>query len=172
MRVFVTGFGPFGQVKENPSSILAQDSGYPHAILEVSYEAVDRFLEREFPRDSFDALLMLGVSGRAKTMQLEMFGANACQSHPDVLGVSGKPIIEPGGPAWRETTLWERHHQCPQGFRRSSSAGRYLCNYSLYQGLRWLPSHKVGFVHVPTALTLALDEQLKRLKALLRDLSG
>lgn len=172
MRVFVTGFGPFGQIKENPSSLLAQDCGKPYAILEVSYEAVDRFLEREFARDTFDALLMLGVSARAKTMHLEMFGANACQSHPDVQGISGKPIIEPGGPASRPTTLWETHHQSPYGFRRSTSAGRYLCNYALYQGLRLLPNHKVGFVHVPTAETLGLDEQLKRLKTLLRDISG
>ena len=59
--ILVTGFGSFGEVIENPSAALAASSGCSYEVLEVSFEAVDQFLER-LDRGSFDKLLLLGVA--------------------------------------------------------------------------------------------------------------
>ncbi|MBL8061065.1 MAG: hypothetical protein JNK63_10180 [Chthonomonas sp.] len=167
MRLFVTGFGPFGKIEVNPSSDLARACGLPHEILEVSFQAVDRFLISEFKRSQFDGLLMIGVNARAKTMRLESQGFNACGFHPDVRGIVGNPIISEGGPKTKQSTLWRQEHFELPGFVRSYSAGRYLCNYALYRGLTELKQHRVGFLHVPLAETVSLSDQAERLQRLI-----
>ena len=172
MRLFVTGFGPFGNIVDNPSSDLARSCGLPHQILEVSYQAVDRFLSREYKRSDFDGLLMIGVNAAATTMRLESRGINACGPHPDVRGVIGDTVIAQASPRTKQTSLWSPDHYDLEGFKRSYSAGRYLCNYALYRALIELPEHKVGFLHVPLAETVPIIEQAERLRLLIAALSA
>jgi hypothetical protein len=64
-RTFVTGFLAFGDVVENPSALLARSLGRRLELLEVSYAAVDAFIERVVrEQDQFDRLLMIGVRRR------------------------------------------------------------------------------------------------------------
>ncbi len=168
MRLFVTGFGPFGPVIENPSASLAQSCGLSHQILEVSFQAVERFLKRELRRSQFDGLLMIGVSAKANSMRLESRGFNACGPHPDVRNKFGPKVISPQGTRTRRSTLWRPCAFELDGFTRSTSAGRYLCNYALYRGLEELPRHRVGFLHVPPFETIPQREQAARLDRLLK----
>lgn len=170
MRLFVTGFGPFGPVSENPSDSLAQGCGLPHQTLEVSFQAVERFLKREFRRRQFDGLLLLGVSPKADSMRLESRGVNACGPHPDVRNKIGPKVISPQGTQTRRSTLWRPNTYELDGFTRSTSAGRYLCNYALYRALEELPHHRVGFLHVPPFETVPQREQAARLNRLLKSL--
>lgn len=82
MRLFVTGFGPFLEVAENPSAVLARGSGHPFEILEVAFQAVDEWIAAMDPI-TFDAWLMLGVSGSAKTSRLEIVAHNRIGRTPD-----------------------------------------------------------------------------------------
>lgn len=165
----VTGFGPFGQIQENPSSLLAAACACPHRILEVSFEAVDAFVA-ELAQNPPENLLLLGVHGATRSMSLEIFGRNQIGPHPDVRGVMRPGRIEPSGPMTLSSTLWPRGLSAAVGEPNivfSRSAGSYLCNYTLYRCLRALPSSKVGFLHVPTQEAMPLDEQHRLLARLI-----
>ena len=152
MRTFVTGFGPFGSVTDNPSGRLAEGCGRPFEVLEVAYEAADAFLARLDPR-SFDALLMLGVAVSRDRPTPELMARNWKGEVPDVRGKSLPGPIEEGEPLLLEATLWEAglvaELSVDPGLFASMDAGSYLCNYLSYRALRRFPEKRVGFLHVP-----------------------
>ena len=82
-RTFVTGFLAFEGFDVNPSALLAERSGRRFELIEVSYSAVDAFLERLKP-DSFDRWLMLGVAGKSSHMRTENFARNVIGARSDV----------------------------------------------------------------------------------------
>jgi pyroglutamyl-peptidase len=174
MRLLVTGFGPFGDVQENPSSILATGTGLEHEILEVSFDAVEGFLSGLNP-DSFDALLCLGVSGRAEKMHLETLAKNWIGPAPDVLGaIHGPGPIDPKAPHQLGGTLWRTAEllQETEDWQQSVDAGSYLCNYIYFRALQRLPSMPVGFLHVPSFDKMSQDRQESALQRLIQILSA
>jgi pyrrolidone-carboxylate peptidase len=171
-RTLVTGFGPFLNIRENPSSQLAGAAGRSFELLEVSYEGVRRFL-RGLNEDSFDRLLLMGVNAGADKMHLEVLGRNTVGETPDVLGhVPELRFAREEGPVTIESTLWRPLVREPLGERLavSDDAGSYLCNFSLYSALLRFPGKQVGFLHVPSADTLPLEHQLEELEKLLERL--
>lgn len=152
MRTFVTGFGPFGTVTDNPSARLAEGSERPFATIEVAYEAADRFVEGLDP-ERFDALLLLGVATSRERPTPELFARNSRGGTPDVRGVSVSGPIEEDGPLLLESTLWNAHLladlEVALELRTSMDAGSYLCNYTYYRALRRFPDKRIGFLHVP-----------------------
>jgi pyroglutamyl-peptidase len=149
--IFITGFGPFGSFEANPSQRLAEQSGYPHQVLEVSFAAADRFLE-EFDPCAYSALLMLGVSAKTELLRLESVAKNWIGATPDVLGVQAGPSpIEPHLPAQLGGTLWPRVGLISDtaDWEVGTDAGGYLCNYLYFRALQRLPRLPVGFLHVP-----------------------
>ena len=164
--LLVTGFGPFGEHEANPSEQLARNCGAEFRILEVSFAAVDAFVS-EVKHERRTALLLMGVSPRAKVFHLERRARNEVGWHPDVREVSlgPGPIVKRG----REhgSTLWQRGDATACKGKYTDDAGTYLCNYVLYQALRGLPDVQIGFLHVPTFERLAFEEQLLRLQRLL-----
>lgn len=160
MRILVTGFGPFDGFEANPSEQLARDSGLPHRILPVSFQAVDEFLD-ELAADPPDMLLMLGVAGESERMRLECVARNFVGSYPDVDGrVFGPGPIDPTGPAALSGTLWKPElESMSHDFESSVDAGDYLCNYIYFRALQALPMTRVGFLHVPPYHGITLDSQ-------------
>jgi len=165
--IVVTGFGPFGSVTENPSEVLARASGVDFRIVPVTFRAADeaaQALKAQGP----EAVLAMGVHGRAAKMRLELFGRNVIGPTADVDGVlRGGKLIWPRGPSSLGMTLLEPEDVL--GFPRaigegrlvlSASAGNYLCNYFYYQLLRALPGARVGFLHVPRFERMAQETQL------------
>lgn len=169
-RTFVTGFGAFGAVKENPSSRLAAASERPFAVLEVAFAAVDEFLAALDPA-SFDRLLLLGVAAGRPTLTPEVFARNQIGKTPDVRGTARYGSIAPDGPLLLEGTLWTAEMLgglvVSYGLRASYDAGSYLCNYVYYQALRRFPERKVGFLHVPSEETYPLARQTQVLQTVL-----
>src|SRR3954453_19985460 len=96
-RTLVTGFLGFEGFDVNPSALLAERCGRRFELLEVSYSAVDAFLDRLDPH-SFDRWLMLGVAGKSSRMRTENFGRNVIGARNDVRGSATIGEIEPGGP--------------------------------------------------------------------------
>lgn len=167
IRTLVTGFGPFGNVVDNPSMRLALESGRTCQILEVAYAAVDQFLNELAP-ESFDLLIMLGVAGQAQKIRQETVGRNRIGSTPDVRGVVlGPGAIDPNeGPqiALPSTVLpptslhWEL----------STDAGDYLCNYLFFRALQRFNGKRVRFVHVPPFDVIPKEVQQSELHAFLK----
>lgn len=152
MRTFVTGFGPFGTVTDNPSGRLAEGCGRPFEVLEVAYDAADAFLARLDP-EGFDTLLMLGVATARDRIMPELMARNWKGEVPDVRGKSLPGPIEEGEPLLLESTLWNAHLvaglSVSPGLFASMDAGNYLCNYLSYRAMRRFPERRVGFLHVP-----------------------
>jgi Pyrrolidone-carboxylate peptidase (N-terminal pyroglutamyl peptidase) len=167
--VLVTGFGPFQGFTANPSETLAKAAGHHHAVLEVSYDAVDDFFNRLDP-DSFDVLLMLGLHGSTTVMRLEVLAHNWIGSTRDVRGEAPTGFVQDGPPIlagtlWRSLPLdhlLEKEPLC-----LSYHPGSYLCNYIYYRALCLFPEKRVGFLHVPEEKALPLRRQTRALSALL-----
>ena len=171
-RIFVTGFRGFGEFDENPSAALAASCGRDHALLEVTYDAADRFLSNLGHR-RFDVLLMLGVSAHVASIQLERVAQNRIGQLPDVRGVvRGPATIHPDGPDSIESTLWTQP-MCQSlgtacGINMNDDAGSYLCNYIYFRALRRFAQHRVGFLHVPPTQILSIESQRETLSRLIR----
>lgn len=170
-RTFVTGFGPFGAVTENPSSFLAENSGRQFQVLDVSYRAVNDFIN-ELRSDSFDRLVMLGVAVSRDRLTPELFARNMIGRAKDVRGFAQEGYIATGEPLLLESTLWtpelisEIAITVPHT-KVSMDAGSYLCNYLSYRAMVRFPNKAVGFLHVPSPAKLALDVQEQSLRMVL-----
>ena len=170
MRTFVTGFGPFGSVAENPSGLLAKGCERPFEVLEVAYEAVDAFVSGLNP-EGFDTLLMLGVAVSRTHLTPELYARNWKGAVADVRGASLPGPIEEGEPLLLPSTLWNAHLVAELSVRpglfASMDAGSYLCNYLSYRALRRFPQKRVGFLHVPTFERVPQDRQTEILTQVL-----
>lgn len=162
MELLVTGFGPFGEVAENPSAWLAEHCGAPFEVLEVSFRAVDEFVARLAP-DPPKRLLCIGLAGKATAMRLETVAHNWIGSTPDVRGeVWGPGAIDPRLPGQVCSTFWT-----PEDFMTlaraepSARAGDYLCNYLLFQAIQALPTSQVAFLHAPPFKEMNAEAQLQ-----------
>jgi pyroglutamyl-peptidase len=163
-RLLVTGFGPFPGIPKNPSETAARnvarnsrwrliDADVDALALTTTYEAIDTELRPALAERKPDALLMIGVAGRARTIRVETRGLNrASILAPDAKGMRpARLALGPGAharptrtkPARQVVTL--RRH----GFKAgpSISAGAYLCNASYFTALA--EDMPVLFVHIP-----------------------
>lgn len=170
--LLVTGFGPFGSVAENPSGWLAEHSGHPYRLIEVSFAATDEFVT-EAPSLGYERFLLMGVSGGAERFHLETVARNEIGPTPDVRGVvAGPGPADPSIPARLGGTLWQTPGLVAEHdpWAMSTDAGTYLCNYLFFRVVQACPAVKVGFLHVPLAEKVPLETQLEWLKALLNEL--
>jgi pyroglutamyl-peptidase len=170
-RTLVTGFLAFHGFPVNPSALLAEDCGRRFELIEVSYAAVDEFMET-LDGATFDRLVLLGVAGTSGRMRFEAVAHNRIDDRPDVRGqIRGPAPIEPGAPVQMPGTLWtSRQLQIQtQQQRPSSDAGAFLCNYIYYRALRRFPRQAVGFLHVPAVERMSIDVQGEILSEALRE---
>lgn len=161
-KVWVTGFGPFLDVVDNPSSRLAASlagrSGgdwearakeLPTAFLRARTQFLD--LVRAGPVD-FDFVLALGV-GRGG-LRLERVARGVVTSeHPDIdgevwAGVRLGPDLENPLPL----AAWAEQIGGDPPFTVSEDCGGYVCNAMNHQVLSALPGRAL-FVHVPRDLS-------------------
>lgn len=169
-HTLLTGFGPFGEVVNNPAERIARHfelSGAPGHIITVyvfpvSYEAVKSELATLLGAEGavdFDNVVMLGVNSRATEWRIERIGANADgKGKVDATGVTPQNSeIIPGAPAQLFSNLpvdliVESLTAVGIPIGPSDSAGAYLCNHLLYRALHRLHGNSgvtAGFIHIP-----------------------
>lgn len=127
------------------------------AILPVSYAAVAESLPALWQDVRPDAVLHVGLHGRARIPHVEMRGKNhRSPLAPDVAGMLPRhPAIERGGPPIRIASLPAvpivAAIRARGGRARAShDAGAYLCNFATYVSLGLAPKGALaGFLHVP-----------------------
>jgi len=162
--LLVTGFGPFPRVPVNPSAELAaRIAGDPRLrrllgkpprllILRTAYEAIPAMLEPALSQHP-DAVLMIGVAGRARRVRVETRALNrASRLFPDASGrVAGRLALDRDGPAIRRSAPAARVlvalRRRGLAAKSSRDAGRYLCNASYFRALA--ESCPVVFLHIP-----------------------
>ena len=162
--IFVTGFGPFLNVTDNPSAKVAEALGLPYQVLEVSFDAADAFVAGLDPA-GFGCLLMIGVARGRKHVCPELFARNQIGHTKDVHGQDRFGPIEEGAPLLLEGGLWTPEILSfaidEPTIRTSYDAGTYLCNYIYYRALRRFPDRRVGFLHVPDVDAIPLEETIR-----------
>jgi len=186
----LTGFGPFGDVLENPTSLIISElrkvapselcpwcPTQVIGVLEVSTVGVDRFIESVQPLFDGEAssrplrcCIHLGVDSGATGFKLETCAFNNASFRiPDSTGrqVHNSPI-DPAKPLESPLTTSFAVDEAvtalrSEGFNVSASgdAGRYLCNYVFYKSSQTAAGQSVIFIHVPPLTCIPLEEQVR-----------
>lgn len=165
-RLLVTGFGPFGGVKHNPSGETAKavDGRKINNVLVRGEELMVSWTSA-WPRvlqvvEEFQphVLLCLGVS-QDSFLRLETTASNIAARVTDVEGNfpslgNSNFIIENGPETYTSTLPLEELSQrlsLPFPVEFTDDAGEYLCNYLFYRVMHHLDSivPTRGFIHVP-----------------------
>lgn len=162
-EVVVTGFGPFGKFRDNPSDLLVSRLvGVWSTVLPVTFEAADRFARTRFP-NSVGAILMVGVGRRGRQLLLERRARNYVSGKQDVFGVKfGPGPISSKGAEYLEGSLFEGWEES-EAWRLSDDAGDFLCNYLYYRVIERNPQIPAGFVHVRPISSVSLSTQFNAL---------
>lgn len=155
--ILVTGFGPFLDIRRNPSGDLAQrvdglrlrGETVLGELLPVSYvrsTATTVALARKHrPR----LVLGIGVAAARAEPWVEARGVPVSESTPDIDGDRGLSILR--GVSEQHATLDVEGLAAALGCGVSRDAGRYVCNGWLYRVAQDLPDLPVGFLHIPTS---------------------
>ncbi|MGK8508202.1 hypothetical protein ACRS5S_09105 [Nocardia asiatica] len=162
MSMLITGFEPFGALKENPSSHLAHkianiDWNVDALTLPTSYRRSVEAINYALTSSPMSALIMLGYAVGVEGVRLERYGRNESTSqHPDNDGRVLQGPIDSHGPPVLESTVDINKcanligKKCPVVI--SENAGGYVCNYAYYCALRSFPEIKCIFVHLSSSV--------------------
>jgi pyroglutamyl-peptidase len=155
--VLVVGFGPFGEVRENPASALARavDGYESHGIRLIGREIPVEYaagpaqtvaLVRELQPV---AVVGIGVATGRPAAQWERWGRR--QGDPRVSDNASLFLgdLEPGGPDLVQSTAPIEALAAASDLGISEDAGGYVCNAWLYRSLRSLAPLPVAFLHIP-----------------------
>lgn len=167
MAVLVTGFGPWGDVTDNPSERIARHldgtriAGEPVAgrVLPVAYEALEATLGSAI--DELDPLAVVACGASPPgPLRVERVARNTVRADDaDGRGVrwSGRRVV-PDGPEslscrWNADELAAALDDAHGPAGVSDDAGGYVCEAACYLMLHRLPaSRSAGFLHVPRAV--------------------
>jgi pyroglutamyl-peptidase len=156
MKVLVAGFGPFGEVMDNPSArlALALDGAIVNGVciigreMPVSYQrSVQRCVEWAAEFD-VGVVIGVGVAVSRERVTVERTGA-----HPqDILQADvdgGVTVKSPQhAPSQVRATLDTEQLALHLDAVVGDDAGRYVCNAWLYQAVQQIDV-PVGFLHIP-----------------------
>jgi pyroglutamyl-peptidase len=147
MRILLYGFGPYKQFRNNITAKIVRSvprkTGLRKLVFPVRFQRAQfvQALNKHRP----DIVLGLGQSSRRR-IDIETRAANRRRANKKDLS---KPIRR-NGPRSLATTLALR---LGQQARRSTNAGDYVCNYSMYVALDYIKRNKLrtafGFLHIP-----------------------
>jgi pyroglutamyl-peptidase len=174
--VLLSGFGPFAEVRDNPSEVVVaamagksvQEWVCQSVVLDVSYRRAPIQLFQAVKQVSPDCVLLLGVARNETTLRVERSAVNCMGSLlEDVDGMSGfgHPIDATQSPQTSLQTSWPveatvaflNRKQVPA--RLSTDAGAYVCNALYYSALQRLEV-PVVFLHVPMIGTVWSRDRL------------
>lgn len=154
----VLGFGPFGEVRDNPSARLARAAhgaegggwrihGEP---MPVSYRRSVEHTASVVAAHTPELVLGVGVAMGRSWVALERFGRAVARPLPaDVDGQAPPWRSRPSAPP-RASRLPVDAMATAAGVRVSDDCGAYVCNAWLYTCLGALPEGlSVGFLHLP-----------------------
>ncbi|GAC1411854.1 MAG: pyroglutamyl-peptidase I [Candidatus Velthaea sp.] len=188
-HVLLTGFEPFGDFKVNPSELLVRSlegrmiAGRLVAVRVLPSEtrALRDRLEAAILEEQPEFVIGTGLAAGRAALALERAALNVLDFPiPDAVGTQRKnDTIARGGPDARLASLpldqivesW--HANGVPGYI-SNTAGTYLCNQWLYEGLALTtnsaPPTPVGFVHLPCLPGQANDAGAERMPSMALEL--
>jgi pyroglutamyl-peptidase len=168
LRILITGFGPFGNVVNNPSARIVsrfRREAVSRAevitrIFPVSYKEVDRKLPQLLTTYEFDVVLVLGIAGGERSIRLERLGKNRDTARAQDVNRTvrrGRAILRNGSRQLETPVAVSIIKQMLRSTgircRISNDAGGFLCNHAYYLALDTIARHNLKatcmFIHVP-----------------------
>lgn len=154
--VLVAGFGPFGDVVDNPSSAiaLALDGcvfGGVNVVgreMPVSHRRSIAVCEMWLEQTKAVAVLGIGIAVSRDVVTVERIGRLPVDDGKLDIDHAGAPTPAANAPALLESTLDCNKMAGLLDAKLGDDAGTYVCNSWLYQGIQRFDAN-VGFIHVP-----------------------
>ena len=173
--LLLTGFEPFLNFTVNPTMKIVEELNgtvignyiIHSEVLTVDFQTSGEQLLAHIETIQPDAVLSLGLAGGRYKMTPERIAINVKDGEPDNNG--NKPVdevIRAQGAAGYMSTLPVRamvDRLLAEGYPAeiSNSAGTYLCNNVMYEGLYYAatqrPAMKSGFLHIPASHELGIQ---------------
>lgn len=188
MTVLVSGFEPFGGAATNPSWEAAarlaergQELVGEHVVavrLPVTFAGAWPALGAAVREHEPQVVVALGLAGGAERVRLERVAVNVRDARiPDNAGAQPVDVpVVPGAPVGHWSTLplkaslvEVRALGIP--VEVSGTAGTYVCNdvfYALMHHWGSAPGRRAGFVHVPEADVVPVEDQVTAVAAVVR----
>jgi pyroglutamyl-peptidase len=166
--IFVTGFGPFGDVSDNPAARVARAC---HGCRIAGQTVIGRVIPVSFVRGPAETIAVaralqprlvvgVGVAIERPVVTVEQRAQAHGQRRVDVDGaIEHFDACQPNAVS---ATLDVERLAAELGAEISTDAGTYVCNSWLYRVTLALPDIPVGFVHVPCS-GLDLERLLRAL---------
>ncbi|WP_155592914.1 pyroglutamyl-peptidase I [Lysinibacillus cavernae] len=173
-KILLTGFEPFLDYKINPTMQIVEAldgikiDGYAIVgrIMSVDFQQsagqLKQFIEEVKPQ----IIISLGLAGGRFKITPERIAINVKDGEPDNNGYTpvDESIYEDGADAFL-TNLPIRNmvnRLQAEGYPAeiSNTAGTYLCNNIMYEGLVYAQQHEgvhAGFIHIPASFELAIQ---------------
>jgi pyrrolidone-carboxylate peptidase len=147
MRILLYGFGPYRHFSKNITATIVKAVPRQPGLRKVVFPV--RFDRGQFigalKKHRPDIIVGLGQSSR-RQIEIEARAANRRRASKKA---ALRPILR-NGPRWLGTSL---KLKLGRHARRSSNAGEYVCNYSMYVALEHIRRKRLrtifGFVHIP-----------------------
>jgi pyroglutamyl-peptidase len=180
MKILLTGFEPFGQLRINPSqaiiqavrarSVLLYPDQVSTEILPTAFEAAGNRIRELIDTLKPSAVILLGASTEDTVIRLERVALNLNDSVlPDNAGRAPiNQMIVPNGPVayWSTLPLELLKRELQKRsipVMISNNAGTYVCNHVFYVGSHQIEQNGIkticGFIHLPL-----MTEQTKSMK--------
>nr|CCA26470.1 hypothetical protein TTHERM_00349070 [Albugo laibachii Nc14] len=192
MDLYITGFGKFGDIIDNPSATIIQDiandlSLTEMQVIEVSVEGslqtLNAMQSRALVRKKPCIFIHFGLHAEAKTIHLEKYAYNLADFRiPDERGqlIKQSLILSDCKSKYETKIPLEVILEDLQGFdfTLSTDPGRFICNLVYFHSLHWLeqnekqlPDAHALFVHIPSFDRIPQYHQVEAIKRLIRCLS-
>lgn len=173
-KILVTGFEPFLDYKINPTMQIVEalngkkiDSyDIVGRILSVDFQQSAEQLKQHIEEVKPQIIISLGLAGGRFKVTPERIAINVKDGEPDNNGYTpvDESIYEEGEDAYL-TNLPIRsmvNRLQAEGYPAeiSNTAGTYLCNNIMYEGLAYAQQHegvRAGFIHIPASFELAIQ---------------
>ncbi|MFJ7840170.1 pyroglutamyl-peptidase I [Lysinibacillus sphaericus] len=173
-KILLTGFVPFLDYTINPTMQIVESlngsimDGYEIVgrTLSVDFQQSAQQLKRYIGEIQPEIIMSLGLAGGRFKITPERIAINVKDGEPDNNGyVPVDESIDNGGQDAYITNLPIRKmvdRLCKEGYPAeiSNTAGTYLCNNIMYEGLAYAKQHtgiRAGFIHIPASFELAIQ---------------
>ncbi|RDV32482.1 pyroglutamyl-peptidase I [Lysinibacillus capsici] len=172
-KILVTGFEPFLDYKINPTMQIVEELNGKKIdcydivgrILSVDFQQSAEQLKQHIEEVKPQIIISLGLAGGRFKVTPERIAINVKDGEPDNNGYTpvDERIHEEGADAYL-TNLPIRsmvNRLQAEGYPAeiSNTAGTYLCNNIMYEGLAYAQQHegvRAGFIHIPASFELAI----------------
>lgn len=172
-KLLLTGFEPFLSNPINPTMDIVKEL---HKKIIGEYQITSHVLSVDFEKgpQQFlqyvdevkpDLIISLGLAAGNTKITPERIAINVKDGEKDNSGVAYEdaPIHENGETAYFSTlpvrAMVNRLNSTGYPAAISNSAGTYLCNNIMYEGLHYANKHenvRAGFIHIPASFELAI----------------